>query len=745
MAETWTPVGKVTPTPKGAWSSSTSYARLDIVSNNGASYIAIQGVPAGTAITNTSYWQKFADKGDTGATGATGNGVASIVVTETSTSGSAHNYRMAITMTNGDVTNVDYTVTDGAVTSVNGRTGAVTGLAEDDGYYEDMTVGGAEQLISSTYVEDSVPYVFRTSGGSADIGDREVDEIVGGTVAWNQLLKQKTTTSFGGLTLSTGENGWTTMNGTITSVPQGNREYSNSITGLAGHVYYARLEIKGGSSTSTDNTLPRLVLGYGHSPSLSSATLTDSLKEGVTKTTQNGNTQIVAIYLGAVGDTLTNISYRYNLIDLTQMFGSAIADYIYSLEQSTTGSGVAWFKSLFPKPYYAYNAGELISVSGLSAHKMTGFNQFDIATSVSGEFVDASTGAINTASGMWRSDYIRVVGNASYCRVIGSTTSNHFVAWYDANKGFIERTQSSSTNVRTVIAPTNACYAIITKYTNTDSKDMRAEVCFNLAWDGERNGEYEPYEVHEYALDSDVTLRGMPKLDADNKLYYDGDSYASDGTVERRYGIVHPTSESDILGSITGTDGRKLCQLKKDAVPTANTDVGNVMCSVAVATTANWQYNGTNKTSVAINSAGYVLISVDGITSTEDMGTYFSTHDVYVVYELATPTTESAEPYTSPQIVDDWGTEEYVIAEQSGVAIPVGHETKYTANLKAKLEMAPNSPSGDGDYIVRQTGGINTYVPLTERIPNAPSENGNYILKCTVSGSTVTYTWESAT
>lgn len=125
MAETWTPVGKVTPTPKGAWSSSTTYARLDIVSNDGSSYIAIQGVPAGTAITNTSYWQKFADKGDTGTTGATGNGVASIVVTETSTSGSAHNYRMAITMTNGDVTNVDYTVTDGAVTSVNGATGAV--------------------------------------------------------------------------------------------------------------------------------------------------------------------------------------------------------------------------------------------------------------------------------------------------------------------------------------------------------------------------------------------------------------------------------------------------------------------------------------------------------------------------------------------------------------------------------------------------------------------------------------------
>ena len=53
------------------------------------------------------------------------------------------------------------------------------------------------------------------------------------------------------------------------------------------------------------------------------------------------------------------------LFDLTQMFGSTIADYIYSLEQANAGAGVAYFRSLFPKPYYDYNAGELLSVSGL--------------------------------------------------------------------------------------------------------------------------------------------------------------------------------------------------------------------------------------------------------------------------------------------------------------------------------------------------------------------------------------------
>jgi hypothetical protein len=48
---------------------------------------------------------------------------------------------------------------------------------------------------------------------------------------------------------------------------------------------------------------------------------------------------------------------------------------------------------------------------------------------------------------------------------------------------------------------------------------------------------------------------------------------------------------------------------------------------------------------------------------------------VYLVYEKATPTTESADPYTSPQIVDNWGTEEFV--DERDVPIPVGHESDY--------------------------------------------------------------------
>lgn len=63
-------------------------------------------------------------------------------------------------------------------------------------------------------------------------------------------------------------------------------------------------------------------------------------------------------------------------------------------------------------------------------------------------------------------------------------------------------------------------------------------ICINLHWDGERDGEYEPYEEHVYPLDSTLALRGIPKLDSNNKLYFDGDTYDADGTVTRKYDVV---------------------------------------------------------------------------------------------------------------------------------------------------------------------------------------------------------------
>ena len=52
-----TDLGKVGMVMKGDYNSASTYETLDVVSYNNGLYVAKQNVPAGTAPTNTTYWQ----------------------------------------------------------------------------------------------------------------------------------------------------------------------------------------------------------------------------------------------------------------------------------------------------------------------------------------------------------------------------------------------------------------------------------------------------------------------------------------------------------------------------------------------------------------------------------------------------------------------------------------------------------------------------------------------------------------
>lgn len=251
------------------------------------------------------------------------------------------------------------------------------------------------------------------------------------------------------------------------------------------------------------------------------------------------------------------------IFDLTRMFGATVADYIYSLEQAASGSGVAWFRKLFPEDYYEYNAGELLSVEGVSAH---------------------------------------ITRNAG-----GDTIGN-------------------------------------------------------------------------YSLDPGLTLRGIPKLGSNNKLCWDGDRYLPNGTVERKYGVVD-------LGTLTWETTTLTSQFRSRGISTlvnksqGNYGVANVFCSRYVATSFYNQNNGS--TGVAINNNGYVHIL--DLAYTDAAAFKAAMSGVYLVYELATPTIETAEPYRQLQVCDGDGTEEFV----STSIVPVGHVTRYPENLRKKIEGLP--------------------------------------------------------
>jgi hypothetical protein len=241
------------------------------------------------------------------------------------------------------------------------------------------------------------------------------------------------------------------------------------------------------------------------------------------------------------------------LFDLTQMFGTTIADYVYGLEQSVEGSGIAWLQSygFFTKDYYEYDAGSLQSVC-TSGRKVT----------------------------------------------------------------------DSSGNERT------------------------------------------------YPID-DVQLRGLFKLDTNIKLYADGDIYPSSGSGRRKYGIVD-------LGSLTYTrykaNGFSTYDLSSIAKRPRNNDTAfNGISSM-------YQIRRISGTI----PAGYMALGSDNgrllvVNANYDDASEFKTamSGQYLVYELATETTFSADPYINPQRSIESGTEEFVDGLTRDVMVPVGNVTQY--------------------------------------------------------------------
>lgn len=562
-------------------------------------------------------------------------------------------------------------------------------MAVSDGHYDDMMVGTAKQLIGSAYTSESTPYLYRPTGGSEYVGDREnVNAIVGGTVAWNQL--QSTINNYSvvtgdatPLTVSV-SNGYISISGTP-AVSTGIDVSPGWFNVPANHVCLIMADGTGNLRWQRVGGLGSMIIGAGGSFSKHTASFAAHAR------------------INLLANNTYEGSLRFNTFDLTQLFGSTIADYIYSLEQANAGAGVAWFKKLFPnmdaeysyledpsdestevtKKLRDYQSGVLLSVEGVSAHEMVGFNQWDEEWEVGG--INNVTGETYSANDRIRSkNFCRCLPLTNYFGKWGSQVSgSNLYAWfYDENQNFI-----SGVGIGNVIfaTPSNARYFKITTYGSSYTA-YKNDICINLS--GDRNGEYEPYEKHSYPLDDSLTLRGILKLDSQNNLYYDGDTYEADGTVTRKYGIVD-------LGTLTWTkmgayhEGEYKFQANLTGIKpnSAANHVEPVMCSKYIALRPNDTYLGSTGISVETSVYGYIGIHDPNYDSSTAEQLKTAMNGVYLVYELATPTTEEATPYNEVQICNDFGTEEFV---STGI-VPVGHQTKYYDNLTERIIRLPST------------------------------------------------------
>ena len=734
-----------------AYSSSSQYSVGDYCLYNGALYRCTTAIPSGEAWT-AGHWTSVDIADDMRRVfDVTNDNVAELYdSTKTYALGEFciyqdNLYRCTTAITTAEAFNaLHWTQTNVGDEIVDINTALET-KAEIDGYYESMTVGNAEQLVATVGVEEEDLYMFRTTGGSADVGDRvDLKKLTGGTVAWNQLI------------------------------PTANRDFTSDKTDTRGYIYFLfRLNVSPYTTFSSNNIsstgkLVRLVkpsvTGNAHiihSGSQRNLVFADGLSV-IKDHIYVLSIEFTGVDLTTVGGVTTK---DLMLLDLTQMLGATIADYIYGLETNQAGDGVAFFRKYFPKTYYAYDAGSLQSVC-TSAHTEVGFNQWD-EVAESG-YYDVTDGSPASNANLYRSkNAIPVVPNTTYyiknsTHAILANVSIRLL-FYDANNGFISSPIGNS-NSRTFTTPDNCYY--LRFFVNEAIANYDNTICINLHWDGERDGEYEPFDSNSYPID-DIQLRGIPKLDADNNLYYDGDTYTPDGTVTRKYGVyTFDGTESwertsYTLNGVTQYYFRLYSTNYTSKIPNA---YGGGLFTLSKPYdrrfARTYWYSGafiSDDIAWSVGTTG----TAPGICIRDDTYTDATTFKAAMsgmvyVYELATPTTESADPYQLTQVCNDFGTEYFtdagVAASTRDVEIPVFAEAYYQANLRAKLEMAPNSPDGAGDYIVRQTDGMNEYVPvdsnqtiinIQNRVPVAPVEDDSYMLQSDVRDGNATYEWKS--
>lgn len=400
-----------------------------------------------------------------------------------------------------------------------------------------------------------------------------------------------------------------------------------------------------------------------------------------------------------------NDGTKDNVFDLTQMFGSTIADYAYSLESNTAGSGVAWLESygFFTKDYYAYDAGTLMHVN-TSAHKIVGANQMKpsnyIVGSASNYAKNAGTtlssgGSAASASGEnpitvtsttnWRGvTFIsnRLIKGKQYKLSLTSTSSseaNKRASLYaiDGDLKILSRVYNYNgtpfNTVSTTYTPNedNVFLALSVESTS------HADIVINDMMLQIGSAEYSQYKEFVYALDSDLVLRGIPKLDANNKLYYDGDEYVSDGTVTRGYNTITldgVTSGRKFTGVYGSTSNGYAAYWS--GVLNKRTKVlcdKFVYSDLGYARMPLYSFIGS---SGATTTWTFILPST--VTTLAEANQWLVSNNVHIVYNLLTPTTETADAYQNPIIVDN-GFEEFI--DGRDIPIPVCSETEYLTTL----------------------------------------------------------------
>lgn len=395
-----------------------------------------------------------------------------------------------------------------------------------------------------------------------------------------------------------------------------------------------------------------------------------------------------AYSIGAsTGTAITGLTSGSDMvIDLTLMFGSTIADYIYTQEQASAGAGVALAKAWagIVNDYYPYDAGSIKSVGGLTAHKMTDGNG-----DIIGEYPLDST---LTLRGLPKLDEgsLYYDGDVYEGNKTGTITYNAVdmgtLPWFanGTSGGYYE-------------------YAVSIEDKAIGQYNVFCDIFPTAVGVGQPNairGRSSTTTISVLVAES--SLEAFVSSVSGHKLCYELSSpmtQESGGAVTVRYAVTY-------LGSLNWTYSNSADNpyFYSSNIPTKTGGNWNILCPKYALSSSGATTGMQDKEIKGHATSKAVFIKDSAYTDAETFKA--SLAGVLLLYELDTPFTISASPYTELQICDPNGTEEWV-----GASMPVGHDTKYYADLKGKIEDIPDAPSADGTYTLKVTvsGGVATY------------------------------------
>ena len=556
--------------------------------------------------------------------------------------------------------------------------------AKVDGYYAQLTAGAAENLVG----RGSVPASFlrRTTGGTADVGtgSAKIAKLMGNSIVWNQICLNG---NFASVSIWNPIGVSYSVNNNVATITKESANFGwmqQGVNLVVGHKYYyaAMIEILTGSGT--------VGIGFLDSDNANIGRVFTDTKGRVSNILQL-NVESDRIVIRPNNDFVgTALVSNMVLIDLTKMFGAG--------KEPTT---VAEFEALFPLHYYANETGKVLP---FAAQKLltTGFNQWD--EEWANGSINYNDGAVipGGTSFFYSKNYIPVFPNTQYY----FTTNIYRVACYDINKKYIQSewfAPSESAGLHTM-GP-NTHYVLFFAEGATYNND----ICINLSWSGYRNGEYEPYELHEAIFDpanwEDANgnkifpYGGMHGVGtARDFATPDTDGFIRKGT--RVFGRVD-------LGSLSwesGPDGAYFYATTPDDSAAVHEGGIAAICSKYLLATTYTYFTGNDKT-MLVNNPSFsnnkrIAIADASFVSYTGAQVAAALSGVYLYYELAEPVeTELAEPVGASYYANDFGTEEWQPANGAELyTAPCNMNVAYAMNAVDTLRRLPENYISVGSF-----------------------------------------------